>query len=61
MKSKSWLTFAPVFGRCLFRLPIRHLFYMAGQLRHENPQMHNGRRHINAFFRRIRRRRLIGF
>lgn len=50
MKLKQWLTFAPVFWRCVRTLPAGHLLYMARQLRHENPQTHNGRTHINAFF-----------
>lgn len=50
MTLRQWLRFAPVFWRCVRTLPGGHLLYMARQLRHENPQTHNGRTHINAFF-----------
>ncbi len=50
MKLRDWLTLTPVFLKSLGKLPIAHLGYMAWQLRYENPQRHNGRLHINAFF-----------
>jgi radical SAM protein with 4Fe4S-binding SPASM domain len=46
----KWLTFAPVFAKCLWKLPMKHLLYMAKQFRNENPHSHNGRVHINSFF-----------
>lgn len=46
----KWLIFAPVFAKCLFRLPLRHLIYMARQFRYENPHAVGGRTHINSFF-----------
>ena len=50
MKLRDWLTLTPVFLKCLGKLPIAHLWYLARQFRYENPQRHNGRLHINAFF-----------
>ncbi len=50
MKLRHWLTLSPVFLKCLGKLPLRHLAYLAWQLRCENPQRHKGQVHINAFF-----------
>lgn len=50
MKFNHWFHFAPIFWRCIRKLPLRHLWYMAKLLRNENPQTHNGRTHINSFF-----------
>jgi len=50
MKLHDWLTLSPVFLKCLGKLPVRHLLYMAKQLRNEFPHRHNGRIHINSFF-----------
>jgi sulfatase maturation enzyme AslB (radical SAM superfamily) len=50
MRFHKWIQFAPVFGRCLLRLPLRHIVYMAQQFRFENPHAVSGRTHINSFF-----------
>lgn len=50
MNLRDWLKFAPVFWKCLGKLPVKHLLYMAKQVRYENPHSHNGRVHINSFF-----------
>lgn len=50
MQLRNWLKFAPVFGKCLGKLPVKHLLYMAKQFRYENPHWVNGRVHINSFF-----------
>jgi len=50
MRFVNWLTFSRIFVRCLRRLPLRHLLYMARQLRNENPHRHDGQIHINTFF-----------
>ena len=49
MKPRHWLTLTPVFLKCLGKLPLSHLWYLANQLRFENPQRHRNQLHINAF------------
>jgi MoaA/NifB/PqqE/SkfB family radical SAM enzyme len=50
MKPLDWLTLTPVFLKCLGKLPLAHLWYLARQLSYENPQRHRNQLHINAFF-----------
>lgn len=50
MSWHKWLKFAPVFAKCLFRLPLRHQLYMARQFRFEYPHAIGERTHINSFF-----------
>ena len=50
MRFRNWFEFAPVFWKCLGRLPVRHLVYMARQFGYENPHRHGGRVYINSFF-----------
>ncbi|MBW8014822.1 MAG: radical SAM protein [Planctomycetes bacterium] len=50
MKLANYLRLVPVFGRCLWRLPFRHLVYMAKLLRYENPHHLNGKIYVNSFF-----------
>lgn len=50
MKLTNYLKLVPVFGKCLWKLPFRHLVYMARLLRFENPHSHNGKIYVNSFF-----------
>lgn len=50
MKLRDWLMLSPVFLRCIGRLPVSHLLYLAKQFGNENPHRHNGKLHINTFF-----------
>lgn len=50
MKFRDWITLSPIFARSMGKLPLKHLIYMAKQLRYENPHTHDGLIHINAFF-----------
>src|SRR6056297_1759513 len=50
MKRRDWLTLTPLFLRCLGKLPLRHLLYLARQFPHEHPHRHGGKLYINAFF-----------
>ena len=50
MKTRDWISLAPVFLRCVGKVPLKHLVYMAKQMRNEYPHRHDGRIHVNAFF-----------
>jgi MoaA/NifB/PqqE/SkfB family radical SAM enzyme len=50
MKFSDWITLLPIFARCVGKLPLKHLMYMAKQLQNENPHRHDKKIHINAFF-----------
>lgn len=50
MHLHNWLQFAPVFWKCLGKLPMRHLLYMAKQFRNEYPHRHGEKVYINSFF-----------
>jgi MoaA/NifB/PqqE/SkfB family radical SAM enzyme len=50
MRVFNWLTYWPVFVRCLGKLSLRHLFYMARCFGNENPHRHDGRMWVNTFF-----------
>ncbi|MFW6170336.1 MAG: radical SAM protein [Planctomycetota bacterium] len=50
MKLSDWLTLAPLFLKCLGKLPLGHLLYLARQFPHEYPHHHAGKLYINAFF-----------
>jgi MoaA/NifB/PqqE/SkfB family radical SAM enzyme len=50
MKISDWVKLAPVFVKCLWKLPVRHLLYMAKLLRNEHPHHHNGKIYVNSFF-----------
>lgn len=50
MRLSSYFRLFPVFGKCLWKLPVRHLVYMAKLLRNENPHQLNGRVYVNSFF-----------
>lgn len=50
MKLHDWLKLSPVFLKCLGKLPVSHLWYLAKQFRNENPHHHNGKLYVNTFF-----------
>ena len=50
MRLRDWTTLAPLFWKCLGKLPTSHLLYLARQLTNEYPHRHNGKLYINAFF-----------
>lgn len=50
MRLTDWLALAPVFMKCIGKLPAAHLAYLAGQFAGENPHRHNGRLYVNTFF-----------
>jgi len=50
MKLHDWLKLSPVFLKCLGKLPVSHLWYLAKQFRNEHPHHHNGKLYVNTFF-----------
>ncbi|MBN1846153.1 MAG: radical SAM protein [Sedimentisphaerales bacterium] len=50
MRLRDWITLAPVFFRCIGKLPASHLWYLARQFRSEHPHRHRGRLYVNSFF-----------
>ncbi|AQT67794.1 Antilisterial bacteriocin subtilosin biosynthesis protein AlbA [Anaerohalosphaera lusitana] len=50
MKLRDWVLLTPIFLRCLGKLPLRHLLYLAKQFRNEQPKRHETGLHVNAFF-----------
>jgi len=50
MKLRDWMTLAPIFLKCLGKLPASHLWYLAKQFKNEHPHTHNGRLYVNTFF-----------
>ncbi len=50
MQFRDWITLFPVFLKCFNKLPASHLWYLAKQLKNENPHRHNGKFYINTFF-----------
>jgi len=50
MQLSNALKYWRVFFKCIGKLPVRHLVYMAKLLRNENPHHHNGRTYVNSFF-----------
>jgi len=50
MRTGDWIFLGPVFLRYWRKLPSRHLLYLAGRLRNENPHRHRGKLYVNSFF-----------
>jgi MoaA/NifB/PqqE/SkfB family radical SAM enzyme len=50
MRLRERVLIGQTFLRCLGRLPLRHLLYMARCMRWERPHLHNGRLYVNTFF-----------
>jgi len=50
LRLTDWLTFTPVFLRCLGKLPLKHLLYLARQMRFEYPHHCGDKLYINTFF-----------